>query len=223
MSSPDSPEKAPPATVLIVDDDDAVRSATGRLLRSHGYDAQGVASGVGVAEALTDREVDCVLLDLEMPEVDGLEVQSRMTVAGVDSPVVFLSGHADVDRSVRAMKAGALDFLVKPVDAETLLGAVGQAVDLHRERMRTRRSMIEARERLALLTPREAQVLRLVAAGLRNREVAERLGISELTVKVHRGRITRKLGARSVPDLMRVLSDSERAAPDPDARRRVSS
>ncbi len=209
--------------MLIVDDDDAVRSATGRLLRSHGYDAQGVASGAGVAEALTDQEVDCVLLDLEMPEVDGLEVQNRLAAAGVDSPIVFLSGHADVDRSVRAMKAGALDFLVKPVDAETLLGAVGEAVDLHRERLRTRRAMIEARERLALLTPREAQVLRLVAAGLRNRDVAERLGISESTVKVHRGRITRKLGARSVPELMRVLSDSERATPAPDPRRRITS
>lgn len=209
--------------MLIVDDDDAVRSATGRLLRSHGYDAQGVASGAGVAEALTDQEVDCVLLDLEMPEVDGLEVQNRLAAAGVDSPIVFLSGHADVDRSVRAMKAGALDFLVKPVDTETLLGAVGEAVDLHRERLRTRRAMIEARERLALLTPREAQVLRLVAAGLRNRDVAERLGISESTVKVPRGRITRKLGARSVPELMRVLSDSERATPAPDPRRRITS
>jgi FixJ family two-component response regulator len=163
------------------------------------------------------------VLDLLLPDLSGLELQDQLARAGHTQPIVFLSGHGSVPASVRAMKKGALDFLTKPVDEADLLAAIGQAIARHEEGRAARAAAAEGWELVARLTPRERTVMDLVVAGLLNKQIASELGISEATVKVHRGRVMRKLGVTSVADLVRLAAQAtgspEGPPPHPDAGR----
>jgi FixJ family two-component response regulator len=189
--------------VFIVDDDDAVGTAMARVLRASGFDAQHFNSASAFLSHRTDDRPACVLLDLRMPDVNGLELQETLTGAQALT-VVFLTGHADVKTSVAAMKAGAVDFLTKPVEEELLLSAVTRAVERSVAAQEGDRERVGFLARLARLTPRERQVGALVIQGLLNKQIAGELGTAEKTVKVHRARVMEKLKVGSVAELARL-------------------
>jgi len=192
--------------VFVVDDDASVRKAVSRLLRVDGFSVESFPSA---REFLAHGELpdgpSCLVLDVRMPELDGLGLQERIGRAGLDVAIVFLTGHGDVPTTVRAMKAGAVDFLEKPFDADDLVAAVRRALTVsERTRAaRTERDHLEAR--LGVLTPREREVLALVAEGLTNKVIADRFGTTEKTIKVHRGRVMAKMGAPSFAELVRMV------------------
>jgi len=211
------------AIVYVVDDDESVRSALLRLLKSAGYRARAFASAQAVlAEQPPDDAQVVVLTDLRMPGVDGIELAERLSAYPVPPPIVFLSAHGDVPASVKAMKDGAVDFLEKPVQEEDLFDALERAVARSREESLQRRGLADLTQNFAKLTPREREVFALVISGLINKEVAWELGISEKTIKVHRARVVEKMGARSLPDLVRMAGrlglPSERPAETTGAR-----
>jgi two-component system, LuxR family, response regulator FixJ len=193
-----------PELVCIVDDDQSVRRALARLFKAAGYKAEVFAS----AEDYLTREVfegpSCLILDVRMPGLNGLGLQEALEPRGAGEQIIFLTGHGDVSTCKQAMKKGAIDFLVKPFDDEELLGAVRRALGRSGDYLRQRTERREARKRIDRLTPREFEVLRFVIAGLRNKEIATELETAEKTIKVHRGRAMQKLGANSVPDLVRL-------------------
>lgn len=190
-------------TVFVVDDDPSVLRAIGRLLRME-FAVEAFDSPSAFLEALRPDAPGCILLDLALPGVSGLELQERLVAAGCMQPVVFLSGHGSVRTSVQAMRAGALDFIEKPWENDTLLNTVRRALDRDRE-MRSRRSASESiAKRVASLTPRESEVFRHVIAGRLNKQIAARLGTAEKTIKVHRARVMHKMSVRSVAELTRV-------------------
>lgn len=195
--------------VFAVDDDPIVLRAIERMLRSHNIAVEGFTSPEAFLARLPYEGVACVLLDLKMPGLSGLDVQTALISRGISMPIIFLSAQSDVPSTVRAMRGGAVDFLEKPMDEEQLLAALErarmEAVSMGQEQRRQR----DAEERLARLTKREREVCDLVAAGLLNKQIAHELGMSEKTVKVHRGRVTRKLDVTSVPALVRLLSTRE--------------
>jgi RNA polymerase sigma factor (sigma-70 family) len=191
-------------TVFVIDDDASVRKSLARLLRSEGFAVEALESADEFLARYLRERPGCIVLDFQMPGLDGLELQSRLKEVDCELPVVFISGHGDVPCSVRAMKEGAVDFLTKPFEDEQLLAAVRRAL----ERDRTQRAMRREREdvdgRLALLTPREREVFRHIVLGMLNKEVAEQMGISEKTVKVHRARVMEKMEADSLAELVRL-------------------
>jgi FixJ family two-component response regulator len=196
------------ATVCVVDDDASVRRALERVLRAGGHRAETFASASDFLEharRVGPRALGCLVLDVQLPGLSGLDLQPALAAAGLDLPIVFVTGHGDIPMSVRAMKAGAVDFLPKPVAAEALLGAVGQALA---RAARARAGLVErheARRRLLTLTSREREVLSLVTSGRLNKQIAAQLGISVKTVKVHRARALEKLGAASVAEAVRAV------------------
>jgi FixJ family two-component response regulator len=192
-------------TVFVVDDDASMRRSLERLLRSFGYAVEGYASAAAFLDRSPATDLACLVLDLRMPGMDGLDLQGRLAARGDDLPIVFVSGHGDVPSSVRAMKAGALDFLTKPFDESVLRAAIERALDWHAERRASRAGLDALRARFETLTPREREVSREVAEGRLNKQIAERLGTSEKTIKVHRARVMEKLGARSVVELVRIV------------------
>jgi FixJ family two-component response regulator len=189
--------------VYVLDDDYRVREALTSLLSSVGLRVEVFASA---AEYLKFEKPDspaCLILDLELPGMSGLELQQE--IAGGDAPaIVFVTGHGDVPSSVRAMKAGAIEFLLKPFDDQELLQAIDAAIAQDREARLKRAEMAELRRRYALLTPREREVLPFVVAGLLNKQTAAELGNSEITIQVHRGQIMRKMAASSLADLVKM-------------------
>jgi FixJ family two-component response regulator len=190
-------------TVLVVDDDFRVREALTDLFASRRLDCVAFASAGEYLRFVHPEGAICLVLDVAMLDMDGLELQRA--IARTDHPpIVFISGHADVASSVRAMKAGAIDFLTKPWRDEDLLQAVRAGLDHDRQRQQAKAEMIMLEARLASLTPRERQVLPLVVRGLLNRQAALQLGISEVTLQIHRGKIMRKMQAASLPDLVRM-------------------
>jgi len=195
--------------VFIVDDDPAVLKALTRLIVSAGLEARPFGAPDEFLKAYEPRSGGCIVLDLSMPGRDGLAIQDALAERGSELPVIFLTGHGDVPRSVRAMKAGAVDFLSKPVDDQVLLRAVQDALRADRERRGGREERERVRERVASLTERERQVLDGVIAGKLNKQIAGALGIAEKTVKVHRGRVMEKMGADSVAELVRMLERTE--------------
>ncbi len=202
--------------VFIVDDDETVRRGIARLVRSVGLAAETYASPRMLLAQRPREASGCIVLDLQMPDLDGLQAQQALSLAGYTMPVLFLTGHGDVSSSVTAMKAGAMDFLVKPVDHGELLDAIQRAVSRDLAARSEREQACALHERFALLTPREREVCGLVVAGLRNKEIADRLGTAEKTVKTHRGQVMHKLRARSVVELVRLvdrLGDRAAAAP----------
>jgi FixJ family two-component response regulator len=191
--------------VYLVDDDAAVLRSVSRLLRSAGLDPVGYGSADAFLRELAPDAVGCVVLDLSMPGLDGLALQRELSARGSALPVVFMSGHADVPKSVSAMKEGAVDFLTKPVRGQVLLQAVEKALSRNRASREDRRAVDELHRRVASLTQREREVMEGVAAGRLNKQIAGELGIAEQTVKVHRARVMEKMAAASVADLVRMV------------------
>ena len=196
--------KPPGAVVFLVDDDRSVLRALGRLVRSAGFAVEAFASPREFLERPPHLGPGCVVLDLRMPGASGLEVQASMVAAGNLLPVVFLSGHGSVPATVKAMKAGAVDFLTKPFEDRELIAAIENGI-ARSVAARSERAELEAlRTRMASLTPRESEVFPLVARGLPNKQIAARLGTAEKTIKVHRARVMEKMGAGSLADLVRM-------------------
>ncbi len=190
--------------VMVIDDDPSVREALGALLRSVDMQVQAFGS---VQEFLVAKLPDrpcCLVLDVRLPGASGLDLQDRLAKAGVRIPIVFITGHADVPMTVRAMKAGAVEFLEKPFRDQELLDAIQLAVTNDRSRRKQDEAVNELRRRLDSLTPRERQILPLVTSGLPNKLIAARIGVSEITVKVHRGSVMRKMGAHSLAELVKM-------------------
>jgi RNA polymerase sigma factor (sigma-70 family) len=193
--------------VFIVDDDDAVRDAIGLLLGLRGYATRTFASGTDFLAAIDPEARGCVLLDLRMPDVDGLQVQAELRARGIDLPVVILTAHGDVASARAALKAGAFDFLEKPVDDGVVMKVLEAALarDLEAGKRSERQRML--REQLARLTPREIEVLGRIVQGRHNREIALELGISPRTVEVYKARIMDKLQVDRLSDLIRIVLD----------------
>jgi len=194
-----------PATIFLVDDDESVLRGLGRLLRAAGHATKPFSSPAEFLAQLPGDTPGCAVLDLRMPGLNGLELQQVMESKDCHLPVIFISGHGDVPASVRAMKAGAVDFLLKPFDEQQLLGAISHALlkDAAMRASRAESAALQARH--AALTAREREVCALVAQGLTNKEVAQRLGTTEKTIKVHRARVIQKLGVDSVAELVRFV------------------
>jgi FixJ family two-component response regulator len=190
--------------VYVVDDDESVRRSLSRLLRSAGLNVETFPS----AQAFLSRELPdrtaCLVLDVRLPGLSGLDLQAALKQAGHAMPIVFISGSSDVPVSVRAMKEGALDFLQKPFDDDQLLSAIAGALARGRTARALRDEYALVRQRFETLTPRERQVLGQVIAGLLNKQIAANLGAAEKTIKIHRGRVMQKMGAGSVADLVRM-------------------
>jgi FixJ family two-component response regulator len=192
--------------VFIVDDDPSVRKATARVIRAAGFEALTFASAVEYLEQFDPQAPGCLLLDLNMPGVNGLELQKALAERGTAPAIVFLSGYADVPKSVVAMKGGAVEFLTKPVDARTLVDALQAAIEKDRVQREARAGREEIARRVARLTPREVQVMRGVVAGKLNKQIAGELGTAEKTVKVHRGRVMEKMEVESVAALVQATA-----------------
>jgi FixJ family two-component response regulator len=197
----------------VVDDDPIVLRAIDRLLRSNGFTVQAFDSPRAFLGRLPYDGPACLVLDLRMPELDGLEVQERLAAEPVPMPIVFFSGASDVSATAQAMRRGALDFLVKGMDDQSLVETVGRALDVAVERWRQRRERDEIRARLARLTKRERQVCDLVARGLLNKQIASELHASESTITVHRGRVMSKLEVDSSAALVWLLSRLQDSRP----------
>ncbi len=195
---------SPSSTVFVVDDYAPVRSSISRLLRAAGFAAVAFASPQEFLAQYDPRTPGCLVLDLDMPGVNGLELQRILAKKGSLLPIIFLTGHGDIPKSVRAMKHGASDFLTKAVNDEDLLAAVRVAIEKDRALRREQAELSEIRACLATLTPREREVLEHVATGKLNKQIAGDLGTVEQTVKVHRARVMQKLRLQSVAELVRL-------------------
>lgn len=189
--------------VFVVDDDLAMRESLESLLRSVGHQVESFASPQEFRAADCPELPCCMVLDVRLPEMSGLEFQRELARRGNAIPIVFITGHGDIPMSVAAMKAGAVEFLTKPFRDQDLLDAVHRALQRDQERRVLQDSLTELRKRFASLTPRERDVLQWVVAGHPNKRIAGELGLSEVTVKVHRGNVMRKMQARSLPELVR--------------------
>jgi FixJ family two-component response regulator len=207
--------------VFIVDDDPSIRSLLSKLIRSVGLRVEAFASSREFLTQLPPSGPACLILDVRMPGLSGLDLQERLVQLGLEIPIIFITGFGNVPQSVRAMKAGAVDFLQKPFENQTLLDAVHRALERDRSARRLQEENREVEARIATLTPREYEVFTLVATGLANKQVADELGLSEKTVKIHRGHVMQKMGARTFADLVRMAEKTNRKALR--ARKRISS
>lgn len=203
----------PEGTVYLVDDDAEVREGLLRLLRLAGRHVIACASADAFLAQLPIDAIGCVVLDVTMPGMSGPQLHERLTELGVDLPVIYLTGQGSVPLSVRAMKQGAFDFLEKPVDADLLFPLLDQAFARHRRHRESQQRSAEIARRLGELSPREREVMERVIGGRMNKQIAGDLGISEKTVKAHRGRVMAKFGARSVADLVKLCGELGIASP----------
>jgi FixJ family two-component response regulator len=190
--------------VFVVDDDDSVRVALSYLFRSMNLNVETFSSPAALLQSKLPDIASCLVLDIRLPGVSGLEFQDTLAKAGIHIPIVFMTGHGDIPMSVRAMKAGAIDFLPKPFRDQDMLDAVIRALDQDRKRRGDEKAVSRIRELFESLTRREREVLTLVTAGLMNKQIAHRLQVSEITVKIHRGHVMKKMEARSLADLVRM-------------------
>ena len=197
-------ESEPQPVVFVVDDDDSVRRALGNLFRSVGLQSQAFASAPELLQSKLPDVASCLVLDIRLPGVSGLDFQSELAQANIHIPIIFMTGHGDIPMTVRAMKAGAVDFLTKPFRDQDMLDAVAAAIERDRKRRGTEKSVSDARVRFESLSPREREVMALVTSGLMNKQVAAEAGLAEITVKIHRGHVMKKMGVRSLADLVRM-------------------
>lgn len=197
--------------VFVVDDDPSMREAVQDLIASVGLEARGFASPREFLEASRPNAPSCLVLDVRLPGASGLHFQQELARAGVHTPVIFITGHGDIPMSVRAIKAGAVEFLTKPFRDQELLDAINAGIERDRAQRRDAAVLDDLRRRYAALTPREREIMALVILGRLNKQIAGELGVSEVTVKVHRGQIMRKMHARSLPELVR-MGDALRLA-----------
>ena len=208
MAGPYSRTARPPAAapvVFVVDDDVSVRESVEALIESAGWEAETFASAEEFLTRPRASVPNCLILDINLPDLSGLDLHIRMAGDRPEMPVLFITGYGDVPTSVRAMKAGAVEFLIKPFGGETLLAGVRNALERSRRALEHEARMKELRQKCALLTPREREVMVLVSSGLLNKQVGGELGISEITVKAHRGQVMRKMKADSLPALVHMV------------------
>ena len=190
--------------IFIIDDDSSVRRSLERLVKSVGLKAKSFDSAAQFLQSGHREETGCLILDVRMPKISGLDLQDKLARAGILLPIIFISGHGTVPMSVRAMKAGAVDFLQKPFDEQELLDAVYRAIDRCRHGKMEQKELKEIQARLRSLTPKEHEVFTCVITGMPNKNIADRLATAEKTIKVHRASIMKKMGAQSVADLVRM-------------------
>jgi FixJ family two-component response regulator len=192
------------SAVFVVDDDASVREALDGLFRSIGLQAKTFGSAAEFLQHKLPDAPSCLVLDVRLPGLSGLDFQAELAAAGLQIPIVFMTGHGDIPMTVKAMKAGAIEFLPKPFRDQDMLDAVQQALERDRERRERNSGLAKLKSNFDTLTPREQEVMGLVTAGLMNKQVAGEIGVSEITAKVHRGNIMRKMGAKSLAELVRM-------------------
>jgi FixJ family two-component response regulator len=190
--------------VFVVDDDPSMREALNSLFRSVGLRVELFGSAPELLQAELPDVTSCLVLDIRLPKRSGLDFQAELAKSAIEIPIIFITAHGDVPMTVRAMKAGAVDFLIKPFRDQDLLDAVAQALERDRKRRDAARGVADLKGLFKTLTPRERQVMALVTAGLMNKQVAAEIGVSEITVKIHRGHMMRKMHAKSLADLVRM-------------------
>jgi FixJ family two-component response regulator len=200
MNQKDQPQHI----VFVVDDDESMRVALSYLFQSMNLPVKVFTSAAELLKSKLPDIVSCLVLDIRLPGVSGLEFQDVLAKAGIRIPIVFMTGHGDIPMSVRAMKAGAVDFLTKPFRDQDMLDAVTRALELDRTRREGEVAAVGLRARLELLTPRQKEVLALVTSGLMNKQIAGMLNVSEITVKIHRGQVMKKMEARSLAELVKM-------------------
>ncbi|QQN67330.1 response regulator transcription factor [Bradyrhizobium diazoefficiens] len=204
MEPPPSQENGDQPIVFIVDDDASMRRALTNLFESVGLKVETFGSAPQLLQAKPPQVPSCLVLDIRLPGASGLDLQSDLAKANIQTPIIFITGHADVPMTVRAMKGGAIDFLTKPVRDQDILDAVQAAIERDRKRRDLNKTVSNVRSRFESLSSRERDVLALVTSGLMNKQVAAQLGLAEITVKIYRGQIMRKMGAKSLADLVRM-------------------
>lgn len=204
------PAPSPPETdnnepiVLVVDDDPSVRRALVNLFESVGLRVAAFGSAPEILQSKPPEVPSCLVLDIRLPGLSGLDLQADLAKANIHTPIIFITGHGDIPMTVRAMKSGAVDFLTKPVRDQDMLDAVQAAIQRDRKRREIEKTVSNVRSRFESLTPRERDVLSLVASGKMNKNVAAELGLAEITVKIYRGQIMRKMGAKSLAELVKM-------------------
>ncbi|WP_404294527.1 response regulator transcription factor (plasmid) [Microvirga sp. RSM25] len=198
------PANAEEPVIFIVDDDESLRDALGSLFRSVGLKVEMFSSAAKLLRSTFPDVESCLVLDVRLPGLSGLDLQAELAKANIHIPIIFITGHGDIPMSVQAMKAGAVDFLPKPFRDQDMLDAVAMALERNRQQRRAANQLSDLRVCFETLTQREREVMSLVAAGLMNKQIAGELRISEITVKIHRGQVMRKMGARSLADLVRM-------------------
>lgn len=194
-------------TVIVIDDDPLARGALSSLFRSVGLSVRTFSSATELLQEPLPDVPSCLVLDVRLPRLSGFDLQAELSRLGAKIPIIFITGHGDIPMSVKAMKAGAIDFLTKPFRDQEMLDAVTAALERDAKRRKEDQSDLDIRARFETLTPRERQIMALVTAGLMNKEVAHKIGISEMTVKIHRGHMMRKMGTKSLADLVLIAEN----------------
>ncbi|MBO0754811.1 MAG: response regulator transcription factor [Bradyrhizobiaceae bacterium] len=189
--------------VFVVEDDPSMRAALANLFQSVDLRVQAFGSATEFLQGNLPDVASCLVLDIRLPGLSGLDFQKELAQANIRIPIIFVTGHGDIPMTVRAMKAGAVDFLSKPFRDQDMLDAVATAIERDRKTRKETKVVADIQNRFETLTPREREVMSLVAAGLMNKQIAAEIGIAEITVKIHRGRIMKKMGARSLAELVR--------------------